>query len=94
LTSHSKSSSRGIIPHIVLNLMLANPTPCFAQDLSFLLRGFLRLRNDILCLGDLLLAGSALLCAFDLVFELLESVGDSLAEGREDGFGFFNCGTL
>jgi hypothetical protein len=35
-----------------------------------------------------------LLCTFDLVFELLEGVDDSLAEGWEDGFGFFDCGTL
>jgi hypothetical protein len=29
-----------------------------------------------------------------LVFELLEGVGDALAEGWEDGFGFFDCSAL
>jgi hypothetical protein len=50
--------------------------------------------NDILRLGDLLVACAAALCGFELVFEFEQGVGYALAEGWEDGFGFFNCGAL
>jgi hypothetical protein len=65
-----------------------------AEDHLFLLSSFLRLLNNFLCLGGLLLAGSALLCAFDLVLEFLKGIGNALAEGWEDGFSFFDCGAL
>lgn len=65
------------------------------QDSSFLTRGtFLGLLDDILSLGDLLLAGSTFLGALDSVFELLKCVCNALAKGWENSFGLFDCSFL
>jgi hypothetical protein len=86
-------SFRSIIPH---DQQKPKPTSLRSQQtLSFITRHrLLSLLDNLLCLGNLQLTCSSLLGALNLVFELLKRVGDALAEGREDSFGFLDCSSL